>query len=62
LDLDAIRDYALKEWYKRKAELTISAFLENEYQNNIKKLYHYTKGNNSDSENINVARRRGVFN
>lgn len=60
--LDAIRDYALKEWYKRKAELTLAAFLENEYQNNIKTLYHYTKGNNRDSGNINTARRTGIFN
>jgi hypothetical protein len=60
--LDAIRDFALKEWYKRKAELTLAAFLENEYQNNIKKLHHYTKGNNTDSGNVNAARRKGCFN
>jgi len=58
----AIRDYALKEWYKRKAELTLAAFCENEYQNNVKMLYHYTKGNNTDNGNINTAKRKGVFN
>jgi hypothetical protein len=60
--LNAIRDFALKEWYKMKGELTLAPFYENEYQNNIKKLYHYTKGYNRDDGNINTAKRRGVFN
>jgi hypothetical protein len=60
--LNSIRDFALKEWYKMKGELTLAAFYENEYQHNIKNLHHYTKGNNKDAENVNVARRKGTFN
>ena len=60
--LNAIRDFALKQWYKMKGELTLAAFYENEYQHNIKNLYHYTKGNNNDFGNMNTAKIKGIFN
>jgi len=60
--LEAIRNYAIMEWYKMKGEPNMAAFHEAEFDKNISNLHHYTKGNNSDFGNINTSNRRGVFN
>lgn len=60
--LYAIRDYALMEWYKFKGEISLKAMYELEYNKTLDSLVWYTKGNNNDTENINVAKRKGIFN
>lgn len=60
--LEAIRNYAMKEWYKIKGEINIAAFHEAEYLKNIGHLHQYTKGNNTDYGNMNTAQRGGIFN
>lgn len=60
--LYAIRDYALMEWYKFKGNMTLKAIHEVEYDKTLDRLIWYTKGNNTDKNNINVAKRRGIFN
>ena len=60
--LEAIRNYAIMEWYKMKGEFKIAELHENEFDKNIEHLNHYGKGNNSDFGNINTAKRKGIFN
>lgn len=60
--LYTLRDYSLTEWYKMKGEIKLAAFHNNEYNESLSKLQWFTKGNNTDENNINYAKRRGIFN
>jgi len=60
--IQSIRNFAIAEWYKLKNYLQLAEFHEEEFNKFIGHVYHYTKGHNGDRGNINITRRRGVFN